>query len=89
VLTRRQNTKARTDGTGDKPSFDPTPRRVLWRSRSAHHLLAGLDRGADWLRSGPARWVGRVAHLDSPLVNRAILALAARAEWRRPAIVKP
>jgi hypothetical protein len=75
MLTRRRNTKTHTDETSG--FFDPTTCGLLRRSRCAQHLLAGLDRGADWLRSGPAQWDIRVAHRDSPLVNRSVLALAA------------
>jgi hypothetical protein len=80
MLARRRNTNTHFDDAGF--FFGPTNCGFLRRSRCAQHLLAGLDRGADWLRSGPAQWDGRVAHRDSAFVNRSVLALAAAlADW--------
>ena len=48
MLVRRRNTNTHTDDTGG--FFGPTPCGLLRRPGCAQRLLAGLDRGADWLR---------------------------------------
>jgi hypothetical protein len=68
---------SRADEIRRRTLDDMAPRRIVRRSRYSQHLLAGLVRGADWLRPGPAQWDDRVAYRHSPLVQRAILAVAA------------
>jgi hypothetical protein len=88
MFTRSRETKSRADDSGDKPTilscFDPPSCRVLRRARFAHHRLAGLGRGAEWLRSGPACWVGRVAHHDTLLSTAPYWRSRRAPEWRRP-----
>ena len=96
MLTRRRNTKARTEDTGEKLAVSK-----LGCTRPLALFCGGLAvltifSGPDWIEAltgyDPDQndGDGRVARRNNPLVNCAVLALAARAEWRRsqPAIVK-
>ena len=88
MFIRSRKTKARTDDTGDRL----TVFQVAW-IRPIAGFCCGLAVltifWPDWMEAltgyDPDQHDGngRVAHLDSPLVICAVLALAARAEWTK------
>jgi hypothetical protein len=88
LLTRRRNKEAHPADAGDKPTVSRVALILPFASFCCGLAVLTIF-WPDWMEAltgyDPDQHDGngRVAHLDSPLVICAVLALAARAEWTK------